>query len=226
MLSFFFVRRSRTASNRARFYRPLVENLETRDLLAFNLTISPNPTNVGVTSSFVSGTNTTTFTSNATGANLSVNDIASELALHNVVVQTGGSPLTEAGSISTSGISTFQFANLSGATLTIRNGSSGVLSSLANITLTGLQMTKQSTLILDANQNATLSGDLQAGTMTITAGTGSISMPSGGNLDGTILSLTAGGPLGTSANPIFTNVSQLTTDTSASNSNQFITEAS
>src|SRR5439155_1388117 len=82
-------------------------------------------------------------------------------------------------------------------------------------TLVGLQLTKQSMLVLDANQNVTLSGDLIAGTMTITAETGSITMPSGGQLSATALTLTAGGTIGALGTVLHTNVSQLTTDTSA-----------
>src|SRR5438045_588537 len=60
-------RRKQAAARRS--CRPLVEQLERRELLAFNLTISLAAT-VGVTSTMDSVTHTTTFTAFAAGANL------------------------------------------------------------------------------------------------------------------------------------------------------------
>ncbi len=211
---------------RKRFFRPLVEGLESRDLLAFNLTISSAATaNVSTDDITVPGTRI--FTATGSGAKLSLADMDTAFnAGLNVKVSSGSGfaiPL-EAGSITTSGFTSHVFSNDPSKTLTIENGT-GTNSNQADITATGLQMNSKGTLILDANQDVTLGGDIIAGVITVAAGTGSITMPSGGELTASTLSLTAGGTIGTNPSaPVTTNVSQLTTDTSANNTNQFITE--
>src|SRR5687767_9853103 len=69
-----------------RFFRPLLEGLESRELLAFNLTISLEETsNV----STLAGSGITTFTATGNGANLNVADIGAALDGSNVVVSSG-----------------------------------------------------------------------------------------------------------------------------------------
>src|SRR5438874_2052524 len=112
MTSALFRRRSRITRNRARFYRPLVESLESRDLLAFNLTISTDPT-ANVSSATVHGT--TTFSATANNANLDVADIDTALGAGDVVVTSGDGGL-QAGNIST-GFTTHSFGTHEAATL-------------------------------------------------------------------------------------------------------------
>src|SRR5206468_3515022 len=81
-----FRRRCCIARNRARFYRPLMEQLESRELLAFDLTISSAAT-ANVSSVTASGT--TTFTATGSGANLNVIAIDTALGAGNVVVSSG-----------------------------------------------------------------------------------------------------------------------------------------
>src|SRR4051812_8583909 len=96
----------RVAAAARRSYRPLLERLENRELLAFDLTISPAAT-AAVSSSTASGT--TTFTATATKANLSLSDIDTELQAGRDVVLDSGSTGAEAGNISTSGFTTHVF---------------------------------------------------------------------------------------------------------------------
>jgi autotransporter-associated beta strand protein len=208
------------------FFRPLVESLESRELLAFDLTISTDPT-ANVSSDTSSGTRT--FTATGSEANLSLADMDSAFSAGlNVVVSSGsGVNITDLqpGSISTSGITTHVFNNDINTTLTISSGT-GTLSQLSTITLAGLQLAHAGSLIIDANLNVSLSNTLIALTISVTAESGSISMPSGGLLQAKDLTLTAGADIGTSGNiPILTSVSQLTTDTIANDGDQFITEA-
>lgn len=135
-----------------------------------------------------------------------------------------GSGDIQAGTISTSGITSQLFNNAFGTTLKIQCGS-GLLSGSADIKLAGLQLENEGTLIIDANNDVELTGNLIADTPTVTAGSGSITMPTAGLLTATKLTLTAGADVGTNANRIFTSVSPLTADTSASGGDQFITEA-
>src|SRR5438552_14368418 len=120
-----------------RHYRPLVEQLESRELLAFDMTISASPT-VHVTKSTNPIVDVTTFTANASGANVSVTDITTELTGGNDVVISSGSAGTEPGNISTSGITSTTFLNASRTTLTIRSGSGSGL--VGDMTLAGLRL--------------------------------------------------------------------------------------
>src|SRR5438046_1390872 len=103
----------RARSTPRRHYRPLVEQLESRELLAFDMTLSASPT-VHVTTTTNKITGVTTFTANASGANVSVTDITTELKGSNDVVISSGSAGTEPGNISTSGITSTTFVNASG----------------------------------------------------------------------------------------------------------------
>src|SRR5262245_42060049 len=78
----------RSVGARRRFFRPLLEGLESRELLAFNLTIS-TAANLNVLIETVN--NTTTFASNGAGANVSVTALNNEFeAGRNVLLTTGG----------------------------------------------------------------------------------------------------------------------------------------
>ncbi len=218
MIRAWFRRGLRIARNRARFYRPLVEGLETRDLLAFNLFITPNPT-ANVASNTVNGT--TIFLATGSGANVNVDDINAELnAGNNVVIDSGVAGL-QAGTIATNGFTSQLFNNAVGTTLTLRSGS-GIGS--GDINITGLRLRTSGSIILDANDEVILEGTISADTLSITAGS-TITMPNEGQLVGRSLSMTAGGDIGTVNEKLLTNVSQLTTDTSADNGRQEILEA-
>src|SRR2546430_13448415 len=88
----------RARSKPRRHYRPLVEQLESRELLAFDTTLSASPT-VHVTKSTNPIVDVTTFTANASGANVSVTDIATELTGGNDVAISSGSASTAPGNI-------------------------------------------------------------------------------------------------------------------------------
>src|SRR5262245_4961770 len=223
MMGIFFHRRVsrhvRSAST-ARFFRPLVEGLESRELLARNLTISLDDSK-GV--DLVSVAGVSTFTAVEDDANLNIERIDEEISNGNAVIVSSGATGTQAGHISTSGFTSHVFPDVVGARLTIQSGT-GAGSSGADITLAGLQMPKESTLAVQANDAVALSDQFSAGTMTITAVNGPINMPSGGELGATTLNLIAGGNIGTNAQRLRTSVGQLTTNTAANNGDQFITE--
>src|SRR5690348_5827411 len=73
----------------ARTWRPIFENLESRELLAFNIAISGSATsNVNITTTAT----TKTFTATANNANVNVSDISSAMNSTNhlsVVIDTG-----------------------------------------------------------------------------------------------------------------------------------------
>src|SRR4051812_18840668 len=94
-----------------RRFRPLFEGLENRELLAFNVSISTNPTaNVSVTTTAT----TKTFTATGSGANVNASDITSAISPLNhlsVVIDTGSTG-SQAGDITqSSDISTTNAAN-------------------------------------------------------------------------------------------------------------------
>src|SRR4051794_25880095 len=160
-----------------RHYRPLVEQLERRELLAFNLTISL-AASAGVNSSTNTATDTVTFTAVANGANLSIASINAALAAKNSVVISSGSTGSQAGNISTSGFTAQVLNNLDGESLTIQTGSGTGL--VGDINLSGLRLAKSGTLEIQADRSVALSNVFFADKMTIIAAGGSISMPSGG----------------------------------------------
>ncbi len=221
MTSALFRSRSLIANRRSRFYRPLVESLESRNLLAFNLTISlANTAKVDT----VTAAGTTTFTAAANGANVSVADIDNALRAGNDVVVTSGTDGTEAGNIATSGFTSRLFSNDPGKTLAIITGSGSQL--VGNIVLPGLQLRSKGTLLVQANNQVTLENVSIAETMTISSTKGSISMPAGGNLQAGELTLTAQDGIGTADQPLPVSVDSLTTNTTSGNGDQFINESS
>src|SRR5262245_50218776 len=131
---------------RRRFFRPRLEGLESRELLAFNLSISAAAT-TGVTTTSVAGT--TTFEASASGANLSLDAIDAALKSGNNVLITGGANGSEAGTISTSGVSSRTFDNAAGTSLKFQSGTE-FSSQLGNINLTGLQLAANGSIIIDA----------------------------------------------------------------------------
>jgi hypothetical protein len=201
-----------------RFLRPLVEGLESRDLLAFNLTISTDAT-VGVSSVTASGT--TTFTATADGANLFINDISSALVAGNNVVVSSGSAGIQSGNISTD----IPAAIINGAantSLTIKSGSGVLL--VGNITLPDLIFDHPGSLIVQANNNAIVAGS--ATTVSVSAANGSINPTANGDLlQAQAMTLTAHDGIGTAAQPLKVSVDSLTANTSSGDANQFITEA-
>src|SRR6185369_6268208 len=96
------------------------------------------------------------------------------------------------GSITTSGFTSHTFDNAANTTLTIQTGPGPD----DDISLAALLFQNKGTLIVDANRNVELTGNFSALTMTITAGTGNITMPTGGELKATTLTLTSGGTIG------------------------------
>lgn len=220
MLSLFYFQRQKLRQARRRFCRPLVEQLEVRELLANNVTISAANT-TGMTVSTAGST--TTFLATAAGANVSVADIDAELAAGKNVTIDSGLLGVQTGTISTSGITEQIFNNATGVVLTLRSGS-GIGSAAGDINITGLQLKGTGSIILDANDQIIVGGTIGATSLLFTAGS-TITMPTGGLIQGGSLSMTAGGDVGTIAQQLFTSVSQLTTNTSANNNKQFITEA-
>src|SRR5438309_465483 len=109
----------RTRSKPRRNFRPLVEQLESRELLAFDMTVSPSPT-VGVTSVIVNGT--TLFFATASGANLSFASINDEFNAGRGVIVNSGSDGTEAGNISVFGADRVIFPNPTGKVFGIESG--------------------------------------------------------------------------------------------------------
>src|SRR5262245_4091955 len=99
MKNAFFGRRSPARRNPRRFFRPLVEPLESRELLAFNLTISEKSTS-GVDTT--AGSKTTVFTAIANDANLNIADIEAQLSAGIHVIVESGSSGTQAGNITSS----------------------------------------------------------------------------------------------------------------------------
>ena len=170
--------RRKVLRRRANHFRPLLEGLESRDLMAFNLTISAAAT-AGVATQTVSGT--TTFVGNANGANVSLADIDNELAAgRNVAIDSGNSG-TQAGNISTSGFASHVFPS-GGGSLTIRTGTGANL--VGDVTLAGLRLGNSASLVVQADDDVTVTNVTSAGTMTIIAPSGSISTTGSGQLRG------------------------------------------
>src|SRR4051812_30891429 len=99
----FFRRFRRRFSGRkpVRSFRPRLESLESRELLAFNFTLSTNPTaNVGISNTAT----TRTFTATGSGANVNIGDIQAAMSnpLDLSVVLDTGSTGTQAGNITCS----------------------------------------------------------------------------------------------------------------------------
>src|SRR5689334_8060488 len=220
-----FFRRFRRRNIRreaARAYRPRLESLESRELLAFNLSLSTSATaNV----SFTDTATTRTYTATGTNANIKFSDIQAALSFPlnlSVVINTGAGG-AEAGNITAS--SDVSFINAAGTGLTL-NGAGAV--SLAGLSLSSTT----SSLVITAGGNVTLSSTgtstsaSATGDMSITSSTGTITMPAGGQLVATTLSLTGPGGIGASGVPIFTKVDTLTADSSGSGGSQFVTQQS
>src|SRR5262245_3299016 len=117
----------------ARTFRPNLEPLESRLLLAFDLALSSSAT-VGVNISTVGST--TTYEAVATGANIRLDDIQAELVAGRNVVVDSGSTGSEAGNITL--VVSASLANTAGASLTLQTGAGATL---ADILLSGLSLT-------------------------------------------------------------------------------------
>src|SRR5262249_7793715 len=154
-----------------RIVLPMVEQLESRDLLAFNLTISL-AASAGLTSSTDSTTHTVTFTAVANGANLSIASINAALAAKNSVVINSGPTGNQAGNIATSGFTSQMLSNVDGASLTIQSGSGTGL--VGDINVSGLRLAKAGMLEIQAARNVALSDVFIASEISITATGGSI----------------------------------------------------
>jgi autotransporter-associated beta strand protein len=179
----FFHRPRATPRTRARgrFFRPLLEVLESRELLA--LTISSAATaNV----STVVANGTTAYVATSTSATLDIDDVNAALAASNSVLISGGL----AGSI-VSNLVNQQLANVSGRNVSLLTGNG-----VSDITLAGLQLSAFGSLTISANRNVTLTGNYSATTLSVSTTTGSITMPSGGELAATTLDLEAGAAIG------------------------------
>jgi hypothetical protein len=214
-------RRKRDTAAARRCFRPLLEPLEGRDLLAFDLTISTAAT-AHVTKNVDTATGITLFAATSSGANVSVNDVNTELVLGRNVIVDSGSQGTETGNISTIGITTQVFSNSPGKFLLIRTGSGSGLT--GDITLSGLQLSSPGFLLVEADGNVTLNNVFSATTISITAPDGTITMPNGGELDAAALTLTGRNGIGAAVKPLLISTDQLTTDSSGSG-NQFLREA-
>jgi len=153
-----------------------VEQLESRALLAFDLTLSSSPTiGVSVTDSTTSAFTTRHFTADSAGANVSFADIqAAFSALMNVVIDSGSAG-AEAGNITSA--ATASFTNSTGANLQLQSGTGAGL--VGDISIAGLSLSgSASTLVLHAAHNVSLSGEINTsatGTVSIVATSGAIS---------------------------------------------------
>src|SRR5262245_48599247 len=166
-------RRYAISARHTRFYRPLIEQLETRDLLAFNLTISTAPT-----TNVFANTNagTLTIAASSPGANVSVADIDNALQAGNNVVISSGTTGFEEGNVSTSGFTTHLFNNQTGTTLSIATGSGAAPFFVGSISLSGLQLMNPGSLIVQAGGGVALSNLISAATISISSANNSIDM--------------------------------------------------
>jgi len=114
-----FRRRSRVAHNRARLYRPLIEQLECAS--CWPSICRSRPTRRPASGLLPPGNDH--IHRHRQWANVSVTDIDTALHAGNDVVVTSGTAGFEAGNISTSGFTTHVFNNQAGTTLTISTGS-------------------------------------------------------------------------------------------------------
>src|SRR5262245_11857756 len=222
-------RRSLVARQPWRHFRPLFEPLESRQLMAFNLSLSTAVT-AGVTIDN-SVPSTRVYRATANGANVNFGDISTAMNGGLNVIVDSGSTGTQAGNI-TSAVDS-SYLNAANTSLTIRSGSGTNL--VGDITLAGIALNNLtgSSLIIQAARNVTLNSPTSAtftaqvgGTMAITASAGSITMPTTSQLVASALTLTATTGIGAAGAPIFTRVDTLTANTAAGNGSQFITQQS
>lgn len=195
-------------------YLPSFMGLEERITPAFNVSLSLDST-VGMTMMTAAGT--TTFTANATGANLSFADIGTELlAGKNVVVDTGSTG-TEAGNI-TSLITNITINTSPGVSLTFQSGSGAGLVGDISLPRIGLfnAPANSASIFVRANHhvviNEFMGNGLNVESIDLRAATGSITTP--GTLVGANLALSAATGIGTSGSPLLTQVANLEARTS------------
>jgi hypothetical protein len=166
--------------------RLAVLSLEDRVVPAFNLAIDGDIVTAGVSSAFTAGT--TTFTANANGATLDVNDIEAALGAGDVVITTGPTG-AQAGNISwvwDSSEDDLDYADPTLRTLTIRPSASSTVGNIdtdfvAFTASDNLDVTIDTTLPA-TDGDITLGNDTQINSahgVTLNAGTGNIAIASG-----------------------------------------------
>lgn len=205
------LRRRRLADPRRmpRTRRLSMTALEDRITPAFNTLISLNPT-IGVNVSTLAGT--TTFAANASGANVSILDVSTELSLGRNVVITSGSTGAEAGNIAMSGFANTSFNNLAGTSLTIQSGSGANL--IGDISLQGVTFQQAASYTINANQNVTFDQSTVASSIFVTAVTGSVTNSAMTSIQATNLAISAVTGIGSAATPLNTTVQNLEAETS------------
>lgn len=146
-----------SASKRSRAWRNCrlsIDSLEERAVPAFDLSIDGDTlSSFHITSTFAGGT--TTFTPNATGAILKVDDITAALALGNVVITTGAGG-TENGDISwlfTSPNDEFDYTDPTTRTLTIRPDATSIVGDFHTDNIL-FNCTDNLNLVVDTTQSA------------------------------------------------------------------------
>lgn len=200
------LRRRRLADPRRlpRTRRLSMTALEDRITPAFNTLISLNPT-IGVNVATVAGT--TTFTANASGANVSILDVSNELSLGRNVIVTSGSTGAEAGNIAMSGFANTSLNNLAGTSLTIQSGSGANL--VGDISLQGVTFQQAASYTVSANRNVTFDQTTAASSIFVTAFTGSVTNSATTSIQATNLAITAATGIGSLATPLNTTVQNL-----------------